>query len=63
MAEILKFVPRRERAEMLGFSRSVVAPGNDSLRNLQRDRMRAVWRQDANGRLFIQWKIDNDATI
>jgi hypothetical protein len=63
MAEILKFVPRRERAETLGFSRSVVAPGNDSLRNLECDRMRAVWRQDANGRLFIQWKIDNDATI
>ena len=36
MAEILKFVPRRERAETLGFSRSVVAPGNDSLRNLER---------------------------
>ena len=63
MAEILKFVPRRERAEMLKFGRSVAAPGHESLRHLQRDRMRAVWRQDANGRLFIQWKIDNDATI
>ena len=57
MAEIWKFAPRRGRAEMLEFGRGVVAPGNDRLRHLQRDRLRAVWRQDANGRLFIQWKI------
>jgi hypothetical protein len=63
MAEILKFAPRRGRAEMVEFGRSVGATGNKSLRNLQRDRMRAVWRQDANGRLFIQWKLDNDAAI
>ena len=63
MAEILKFVPRRGRAEMLDYGRSVSAPGNVDLRNLQRDRTRAVWRQDANGRLYIQWKIDNDAAI
>ena len=58
MAEILKFAPNRGRAEMLKFGRSVATPGNDRLRHLQRDRLRAVWRQDANGRLFIQWKID-----
>jgi hypothetical protein len=63
MAEILKFVPRRGRAEMLDFDRRVGAPGNERLRHLQRDRMRAVWRQDANSRLFIQWKIDNDAAF
>ena len=63
MAEILKFAPRRGRAEMLEFGRSAAAPGNESLRHLERDRMRAVWRQDADGRLSIQWKIDNDAAI
>jgi hypothetical protein len=57
MAEILKFAPRRGRAEMLTFGRSVAAPGNESLRTLQRDRIRAVWRKDANGRLYIQWKL------
>jgi hypothetical protein len=58
MAEILKFTPRRLRAEMPEFGRSVAAPGNDSLRNLHRHRLCAVWRQDANGRLFMQWMID-----
>ena len=63
MAETLKFAACRGRAEMLEFGRSAAAPGNESLRHLQRDRMRAVWRQDANGRLFVQWKIDSDAAI
>ena len=58
MAEILKFTPRRLRAEMPEFGRSVAAPGSDSLRHLQRDRLHVVWRQDTNGRLFMQWKID-----
>jgi hypothetical protein len=63
MAKILKFVPRRGRSEMPDFGRGVSAPGGETLRTLRRDRMRAVWRQDANGRLYIQWKIDNDATF
>lgn len=63
MAETLKFAPRRGRVEMLEFGRSAAATGNESRRHLQRDRMRAVWRQDANGRLFIQWKLDNDAAL
>jgi hypothetical protein len=63
MAEILKFAPRRGRSEMLNAGRSAAASASSSLRNLQRDRMRAVWRQDADGRLFIQWKVDNDAAF
>jgi hypothetical protein len=63
MAKILKFTPHRGRAEMVDHGRRVPAPGNEGLHNLQRDRMRAVWRQDANGRLYIKWKIDNDATF
>jgi hypothetical protein len=63
MAEILKFVPRRGRSETLNFGWSVAAPGSANLRSLQRDRVRAVWRQDANGHLFIQWKIDNVAAL
>jgi hypothetical protein len=61
MAEILKFVPRCGRSEMLNDDRSAAASGGGSLRSLQRDRMRAVWRKDAAGRLFIQWKVDNAA--
>jgi hypothetical protein len=63
MAEILKFAPPRGRLDMLNSGRSVTARGSGNLRTLQRDRMRAVWRQDANGRLFIQWQIDSDAAL
>ena len=63
MAEILKFDPRRGRLDMLNSGRGAAAAGSGKLRTLQRDRMRAVWRQDANGRLFMQWKIDNDVAL
>ncbi|HTJ89074.1 MAG TPA: hypothetical protein VL356_02710 [Acidocella sp.] len=63
MAKILKFAPHHGRAEMVDYGRRVPAPGDETLRTLRRDRVRAVWRQDANGRLYIQWKIDNDATF
>jgi hypothetical protein len=63
MAKILKFAPHRGRAAMVDYGRRVPAPGGETLRTLRRDRVRAVWRQDANGRLYIQWKIDTDATF
>jgi hypothetical protein len=61
MAKILHFAPHRGRAEMANYARRVPAPGNEGLRHLQRDRMRAVWRLDATGRLYIRWKIGNGA--